>query len=153
MARRGRALTFRLGVALRFGQEQPAQRGEEQQGPHSQGLETFGRLSGAHRPETSRRGQRSPCHALDPPWGRCHTAPLLLPAALPRGKDFPVDLPKQRPLQIGAAPSGLSGSSRVLPPARPPRSLLKGATLRSGRGRERRDNNFYSPEFAPSLDR
>lgn len=138
-----RALTLRLGVVLRFGQEQPAQRGQEQQGPHGQGVGTTRQPGGVRRLESSRRGWRSGCHALGPPRGRCRTAPLPLPAALPGGKGFPADLPKRRLLRGGAAPSGLfprlPGFS-----AGPPSSLffLKGASLSLGPGRGERGNNF-----------
>lgn len=135
-----RALTLRLGVVLRFGQEQPAQRGQEQQGPHGQGVGTPGQPGVARRLESSRRGRRSGCHALGPPRGRCRTAPLPLPAARPGGKGFPADLPKPRLLRVGAAPSGLSPR---LPgfSAGPPSSLFlpKGASPRPGRGE--RGNN------------
>lgn len=120
-----RALTLRLGVALRFGQEQPAQRGQEQQRPHGQGLGTSGRSRRARRLETSRRGPRSGCHARGPPRGRCRAALSSLPAARP-GEGFSRRLGR-------TGPSRSWGGSRVLPPARPPPVLLWGfSTAGSG---------------------
>lgn len=73
-----RALTLQLGVVLRLGQKEPGQRGQEQQGPHSQ---VWGRSAGTETQaelETSRLGWR----------GLPRTGPA--PGAVP-GKGFPAE--------------------------------------------------------------
>ena len=141
------ALTLRLGITLRFDQEQPAQRGQEQLEPHGPGLGTSGVSSGAR----SQAGNFPTGPAI--PLPRTGPAPGAVSRRAAGGKGFLQTRPNPRPLRVRAAPCGpvpaAPGSFR----RRPPPSLLRGLhSDRKEEGRRGRGNNFYTPDPAPSLD-
>lgn len=85
---------------------------------------------GASRLETSGRGRRGRCHALGPPRGRCRAAPLRSPPPSGGGGmgggRFSCRRARTEASQLERLPLACLRGSRVLPPACPPLSLLKG---------------------------
>lgn len=117
------ALTLWLGVALRFGQEQPAQRGQEQQRPHGRGLGRRPSGPAALAGWKLRDGARGPAAThgarpgggVAPPSAPSPPPPPQLPPRPARGKGFPAGSPEPGPLRAGAAPGSFCRPA-LLPP-------------------------------------
>lgn len=145
-----RALTLRLGIFLRFGQKQPAQRGQEQQGPHRQGpgpsVRPAVRAGWKLRDEA---GGAAATHGARPGGG---AAPAPSAPGRPPGGGFPADAPELQPRgwsgslwPVCAAP-GSCRRPALLPP------ISRGCCTPRERGESGRGSDFHTPEPAPRPD-